>query len=326
MNTTLFEILFNFVINNYKKKKMKKTVFITGTNSGFGKAMTEVFANHGWNVAATVRDQTKHPKLFKELSNVKLYDLDVTNYEQVNSIATQAIEDFKKIDAVINNAGYCLIGPTETATMEQIENQFKANVFGLMAVTKAFIPHMRENKDGIFFNFASSSAQFNYPFIAAYGASKWAVRGISESLGIELASFGIEVKTIYPGSHGSKIFTKLDHSGNNNNSAYQHYKQLFTNFFGANSAVEKVSSPESLAVVVYEAVNNPKKGKLHILQGPDVKMMNVMRKLTSQRGWLKQQIGLIAKPPSDMAIRMAKFMFRKGTAKMEVIVPKELTN
>jgi NAD(P)-dependent dehydrogenase (short-subunit alcohol dehydrogenase family) len=106
---------------------MNKTVFITGTNSGFGKAMVELFATKGWNVAATVRNKSEYPDLFKAMQNVKLYELDITNYEQVKKVAIGAISDFKKIDVVVNNAAYCLMGPTETTTMEQIENQFKTN-------------------------------------------------------------------------------------------------------------------------------------------------------------------------------------------------------
>ena len=139
--------------------EMEKTVFITGTNSGFGKAMVELFASQGWNVAATVRNTEAHPGLFDGMQNVKLYNLQLTNYEQINEVSKAVIAEFKKIDVVVNNAGYCLMGPTETTTMEQIENQFKTNVFGLIAVTKAFIPHFREKKDGLFINFASSSAR-----------------------------------------------------------------------------------------------------------------------------------------------------------------------
>lgn len=88
---------------------MNKTVFITGTNSGFGKAMVERFANNGWNVAATVRKIIDNPDLFKNLKNVKLYELEVTNYEQVEQVAEMVISDFKKIDVVVNNAAYCLM-------------------------------------------------------------------------------------------------------------------------------------------------------------------------------------------------------------------------
>ncbi|NJO92446.1 MAG: SDR family NAD(P)-dependent oxidoreductase [Chloroflexia bacterium] len=128
---------------------MNKTVFITGTNSGFGKAMVELFAAKGWNVGATVRNKAEHPDLFKGMQNVKLYELEITDYAQVNEVAKAVIADFKKIDVVVNNAAYCLMSPTETTTMAQIENQYKTNVFGLMAVSKAFIPHFRENKEGL---------------------------------------------------------------------------------------------------------------------------------------------------------------------------------
>ncbi|MCU0359383.1 MAG: SDR family NAD(P)-dependent oxidoreductase [Bacteroidia bacterium] len=204
---------------------MSKTVFITGTNSGFGKAMVELFANKGWKVAATVRNKSEHPDLFKGMERVKLYELEITNYAQVTEVTKKVIADFKKIDVVVNNAAYCLMGPTETSSMEQIEKQFKTNVFGLMAITKAFIPHFRENQNGLFINFSSASARFNYPYIASYGGSKWAVRGISESLGIELKPYGIEVKTVYPGVHATKIFTKLDHGANGNDPVYaKNYK------------------------------------------------------------------------------------------------------
>ncbi len=188
---------------------MPKTVFITGTNSGFGKATVEKFADAGWHVAATVRDLKAHPALFKDRQNVTLFELDVTDFEQVERVAQSAITKFGKIDVVVNNAGYCLMGPTETTSIDQIKSQFDTNVFGLFAVTKAFIPHFRANTSGMFINLASASAQFNYPFIAAYGGSKWAVRGITESLGIELSPFNIEVKAIYPGLHATKIFTSL---------------------------------------------------------------------------------------------------------------------
>jgi NAD(P)-dependent dehydrogenase (short-subunit alcohol dehydrogenase family) len=158
---------------------MSKTIFITGTSSGIGQATVENFAKAGWKVAATVRDTQKHAELFKTLKNVTLYELDVTNLEQVENVARQAIQDFGGIDVVVNNAGYCLMGPTETTSMEQIKKQYDTNVFGVFAVTKAFIPHFREKQSGMFINIASSSAQFNYPYITAYGSSKWAVRGMT---------------------------------------------------------------------------------------------------------------------------------------------------
>jgi short-subunit dehydrogenase len=305
---------------------MNKTVFITGTNSGFGKAMVELFAKNGWNVAATVRNKKEHPDLFKGIQNVKLYDLELTNYEQVNEVAKAVISDFKKIDVVVNSAAYCLMGPTETTTMEQIENQYKTNVFGLMAVTKAFIPHFRENKDGLYINFASASARFNYPYIASYGGSKWAVRGLSESLGIELKPYGIEVKTIYPGVHATKIFTKIDHGANGNDPVYiKNYKQYYANFLGAQSSVTSVTSPDSIAMEVFKAASNPKGGKLNIISGGDAKMYEFMKKVLSERAFQNQLVNSIIKPITSGGVTMFKWMLGKNIKTLYTDIPENLT-
>lgn len=305
---------------------MNKTVFITGTNSGFGKAMVERFANNGWNVAATVRKIIDNPDLFKNLKNVKLYELEVTNYEQVEQVAEMVISDFKKIDVVVNNAAYCLMWPTETSTMEQIENQYKTNVFGLMAVTKAFIPHFRENNDGLFINFASASARFNYPYIASYGGSKWAVRGIGESLGIELKPYGIEVKTIYPGVHATKIFTKIDHGANGDDPIYaKNYKKYYTNFLGAQSSVTSVTSPDSIAQEVYNASINPKGGKLNIVSGGDAKMYEFMKKILPERSFQKQLVNSIIKPITAGGVTMFKWILGKNIKPLDTDIPDNLT-
>lgn len=306
--------------------KMSKTIFITGTNSGFGKAMVELFASNGWNVAATVRNKSEHRDLFKELQNVKLYDLELTNYDQANEVAAAVIADFKKIDVVVNNAAYCLIGPTETSTMEQIERQYKTNVFGLMAVTKAFIPHFRENKDGLFINFASASARFNYPFIASYGGSKWAVRGLSESLGIELKPYGIEVKTVYPGVHATKIFTKLDQGADANDPIYvKNYKEYYANFLGAQKSVPAVTSPESIAQEVFKAANNPKGGKLNIISGGDAKMYEFMKKMLSERAFQNQLVNSIIKPITSGGVSMFKWILGKNISTLHTNIPENLT-
>lgn len=305
---------------------MKKTVFITGTNSGFGKAMVKLFASKGWNIAATVRNKSENPELFKEMHNVKVYQLDITDYDQANKVAKTVIADFNKIDVVINNAAYCLMGPTETTTMEQIENQFKTNVFGLMAVSKAFIPHFRENKGGLFINFSSASARFNYPYIASYGGSKWAVRGISESLGIELKPYGIEVKTVYPGVHATKIFTKLDHGANGNDPVYtRNYKQYYTNFLGAQSSVTSVTAPEAVAMEVFKEASNPKGGRLHIIAGGDAKMYELMKKIIPERAFQRILVNSILKPITAGSITLFKLILGRNTKQLHTSIPENLT-
>ncbi|MGL6177024.1 MAG: SDR family oxidoreductase [Vibrionaceae bacterium] len=298
-----------------------KTIFITGTNSGFGKATVELFASAGWQVAATARDLSAHTQLFNEFPNVTLFELDVTDFAQVETVAQAAIATFGTIDVVVNNAGYCLIGPTETTSMEQIKRQFDTNVFGLFAVTKAFIPHFRENSGGMFINLASSSALFNFPFIAAYGASKWAVRGITESLGIELAPFNIEVKTVYPGLHATKIFTKLDGSMDAANPGTPFYQKYWDTFSATQMSFATATSPTSIARVIFKAAVN-RKGKLNLISGGDAKLYAFLKSILPERTFQKLQIRSMLKPLSAMEISFTKWLFGSSVAKLEVHKPK----
>ncbi len=302
---------------------MTKTIFITGTSSGIGKATVELFAKQGWNVIATVKTTYIHSNLFKNLPNVTVYELDVTDYAQVRLVSKLAIKKYGKIDVVVNNAAYCLIGPTETSSMEQITEQFETNVFGVFAVTKAFIAHFRKNNGGMFINIASSSAQFNYPYIGAYGSSKWAVRGLTESLGIELAPFNIEVKAIYPGSHATKIFTKLDYGIYDGENAFQAYRQYYKNFFSAQVGLSEVTAPSNIADEIWTAANQ-KNGKLHIISGGDAKLFAFLKKLLPQRAFQKLQIRSIMQPASKGEIGFAKWLMGKNTGKLEVVIDKNL--
>lgn len=302
---------------------MKKTIFITGTSSGIGKATVELFSKQGWNVIATVKNTYIYSTIFKDLPNVTVYELDITDYKQVDAVSKMAIKKFGKIDVVVNNAAYCLMGPTETSTMEQITNQFETNVFGVFAVTKAFIAHFRKNNGGMFINIASSSALFNYPYIGAYGSSKWAVRGLTESLGIELAPFNIDVKAIYPGTHATKIFTKLDYGISDGENAFNAYKPYYKNFFSAQAGLSEVTSPTNIANEIWTAANQ-KNGKLHIISGGDAKLFAFLKKLLPQRTFQKVQIRSIMQPITKGEINFAKWLMGKNTGKLEVVVDKNL--
>jgi len=175
-----------------------KTIAITGASSGIGKATAKYFAQQGWKVAATMRRPENETEL-TGLENISVYQLDVTDNQSIAAAAEQIIADFGTVDVVLNNAGYGLAGPFEAATPEQIRRQFDTNVFGLMEVTRAFLPHFRANKAGLFMNVSSIGGLITFPFISLYHSTKWAVEGFSESLGYELGELGIQVKIIEPG-------------------------------------------------------------------------------------------------------------------------------
>jgi NADP-dependent 3-hydroxy acid dehydrogenase YdfG len=177
---------------------MEKVILITGASSGIGKETVKLFQAKNWKVAATMRTPEKSEDLQK-IADVETFRLDVTDVESIKSAINGAIEKFGRIDAVVNNAGYGLVGAFEAATQEQIEKQFQTNVFGLMNVCREILPVFREQKRGTIVNVASVGGRITFPLYSLYHATKWAVEGFSESLQYEVEKFNIRVKIIEPG-------------------------------------------------------------------------------------------------------------------------------
>lgn len=175
-----------------------QSIVITGASSGIGKATAKYFAEQGWRVAATMRNPDNETEL-TQIDNVSVYQLDVTDADSISNAATQILSDIDTVDALLNNAGYGLAGPLEAVTPEQIRTQFDTNVFGLLEVTRAFLPHFRANKSGVILNVSSIGGLITFPFLSMYHGTKWAVEGLSESLYYELGQLGIKVKIIEPG-------------------------------------------------------------------------------------------------------------------------------
>ncbi len=178
---------------------MSQTILITGASTGIGRATAEHFAQQGWNVAATMR-RPEQAEEWAQQGNPCAWPLDVLEPESIRSAIEAAVERFGKIDAVVNNAGYGMVGPFEASTPEQVERQIGTNVIGLMNVTRQIIPRFREQQSGTIINVSSLGGRVTFPFYSVYHATKWAVEGFSESLSYELAPFGIRVKIIEPGA------------------------------------------------------------------------------------------------------------------------------
>ena len=175
-----------------------KTILITGASSGMGKAVAKYMHKKGWQVAATMRSPQKETELVA-LTNIKCFALDVTKPETIKSAVAQAIKAFAKIDVVLNNAGYSLIGPFETTSLADIKRQYDTNVFGLMNVVREVLPHLRKNKAGTIINIASIGGRVGFPLYSLYNSTKFAVEGFSESIQHELRPLNIRVKIIEPG-------------------------------------------------------------------------------------------------------------------------------
>lgn len=181
---------------------MTQTILITGASSGYGKATAEAFLSRGWNVVATMR--RPDPSLFGGASGrLRVLPLDVTREE---SIAT-LVATVGPVDVLVNNAGIGMVGAFEATPVAAIRRIFDTNSFGVMAMTQALIPQMRERGAGTIVNVTSSVTLASFPLAAAYTASKQAIEGFSGSLAQELGHFGIRVKLIEPGYAPTTNFT-----------------------------------------------------------------------------------------------------------------------
>jgi NAD(P)-dependent dehydrogenase (short-subunit alcohol dehydrogenase family) len=177
---------------------VSKTVLITGASSGIGAATAQYFVRQGWNVAATMRSPQQAGDWTK-VRNVICPRLDVTLPETIESAVSETIERFGRIDVLVNNAGYALMGPIEGVTLAQLEHQFQTNFFGLVSTIQTVLPILRQQGSGTIVNVASIGGRLAFPLASSYHGTKWAVEGLSESMRYELARFNIKVKIIEPG-------------------------------------------------------------------------------------------------------------------------------
>ncbi len=174
----------------------RKVVLISGCSSGIGHAMANEFASRGYSVFATAR---KPSSIGIKSPNVDISALDVTSKRSIESCVKHVLKRAGKIDILINNAGYGLMGPVIDIPIDDFSRQFDTNVTGLVALTQAVAPHMIESRSGVIVNISSVSGVNPTPFSGAYCATKSAVNAISDVLRMELAPFGISVLTIQPG-------------------------------------------------------------------------------------------------------------------------------
>lgn len=249
-------------------KQDQKAIFITGASSGLGRATAKLFASKGWKVIASMRDPKKEKEL-SSMSGIELMSLDVTDPDQIESVAEQVVAS-GGVDVVFNNAGYGLAGALEGLTDDQIVRLVNTNMLGTIRTTKAFIPHFREKRAGLFINTTSLGGLMSFPFNSIYHATKWAIEGWSESMAFELNQFGIGIKTIEPGGIRTDFFTRsLDTA---RHPAYDALVNKFMGLITDPKQMETYSSPEQIAEVVYEAATDGK-DQLRYIAGADSKAM-----------------------------------------------------
>lgn len=190
---------------------MSKTIFITGTSTGFGKLMTITLSKAGHTIIAGMREtRGKNEAISRELSalpNVDVVDIDVTDDQSVRQAFQYALKKHNTIDVLVNNAGMAGFGLVEAYSIDQIKKLFEVNFFGIIRTYQAILPAMRKAKSGLIINLTSGASGHAMPFMGPYLASKFGVEAITEAIQGELAQFNIENVTIQPGVYPTEMNT-----------------------------------------------------------------------------------------------------------------------
>ncbi len=260
---------------------MTKTVLITGSSTGIGKAAVDYFVSKGWNVAATMRTPEKAQD-FVKADNLRLYALDVTDTSSIRKAIDQTIIDFGQIDVIVNNAGYGAVGIFEKATPEEIQKQFDTNVFGVMNVIREILPYFRKKKNGTIINITSMGGLITFPLYSLYHGTKWALEGFGESLQFELRPFNIKVKNVEPGAIKTDFYTRSMNIFKNPaiNDYDQYEKVVFEN---TQSAEKNAPGPEVVAKKIFQAANDSS-FRIRYAVGGQGPLLLLMRKILPL-GW-----------------------------------------
>ena len=269
---------------------MNKVILITGASSGIGKETAKLFQTKSWRVAATMRVPEKAEDLHK-IADIETFRLDVTDVDSIKKAIADVLEKFGRIDAVVNNAGYGLVGAFEAASAEQIEKQFQTNVFGLMNVCREILPYFREQKRGFIVNVASVGGRMTFPLYSLYHATKWAVEGFSESLQYEVEQFDIRIKIIEPGPIKTDFYDRsqdLTHK-----EGLTAYDSLIDKAMpNMNKSGETAPDGKIVAEAIYEAVTD---GSKKMRYGVNTKNVLLARKLLPDWAFFRVIKGAILK-------------------------------
>ncbi|WP_433583360.1 SDR family oxidoreductase [Paenibacillus amylolyticus] len=243
------------VMKKRKEGANAPVALITGTSSGFGMLTAITLAKQGYRVVATMRDLSRREELVKlaeqagVAERMQYVQLDVTDAESVDKAVGTALLNNGRIDILVNNAGFAVGGFIEEVSMEEWRRQMDTNLFGLIAVTRAVLPVMREQKQGLIVNLSSVSGLSGFPGYAPYAASKFAVEGFTESLRHEMSSFGVRVVLVEPGAYRTPIWNKgLGEIHRSEDSPYKHKLDAVLRY--SQHASETAPDPQEVADLI----------------------------------------------------------------------------
>lgn len=232
----------------------KKTVLITGCSTGIGKLAARTFHAQGWHVVATMRTPEKETELTK-LDGVLVTRLDVTDDASIEAALDETLERFGTIDAVVNNAGRGGHALLEQMSEEKVRAMYDTNVFGVMNVCRAVMPHLRRQASGTIINVTSMAGVIGLPAETSYCSAKFAVEGFTEALAWECKPLGITVRSVAPGAYLATDFSANaddDDLSNGDEQLVAHAKRLREHFLKAvRNEGGETADPQEVADAIY---------------------------------------------------------------------------
>ena len=272
---------------------MHQVALITGCSSGIGYETALMLGRNGFRTFATMRNTKKSDSLQeiirKEGLDVSIRQLDVNDDASIENTINNIKNEANRIDVLINNAGFGLVGFFEDLTLDEIRDQFETNFFGVLNITKKIIPIMRLQKSGTIINISSGAGQVGFPGISAYVSTKFAIEGFSESLTYELLPYGIKVVIIEPGVIKTNFFRncKVSEHSVKKNSTYSTSLDKFQK--NIEIMQEHATSPTDVAKVIIQVLGNSEPKQRYIV-GNDVAMILEAKKNLSDNEFKKMMI------------------------------------
>jgi NAD(P)-dependent dehydrogenase (short-subunit alcohol dehydrogenase family) len=246
---------------------MAQTILVTGSTSGFGRLTVETLARQGYTVFAGMRavagrnaPAAEALRALAEREHLALHivEINITDDASVVQAIKAIIETTGRLDVVVNNAGVSYTGPLEAYTLEQVQQQFDTNVFGVLRVNRAALPQMRRQGSGLLLQIGSVAGRLALPFQGLYAATKFALEGLTESYRYELAPFGIDAAIIEPGTYPTPIAAKHQEAADTERAAlYEAAMDAFTTPFFAENRSATPPNPQEVADAVARVIAQP---------------------------------------------------------------------
>jgi NAD(P)-dependent dehydrogenase (short-subunit alcohol dehydrogenase family) len=285
---------------NNKRDPQEKIAVVTGSSSGIGFETSLFLARKGFYTYATMRNLNKSQKINdvakKENLPLKVLQLDVTDDKSVKDAINQMKDESSRIDVLVNNAGYGVMGAVEDLSLDEFKSQFETNFFGVIRVTKEVIPIMRNQGGGNIINVSSVGGKIGIPLNSAYISSKFALEGLSESMRYELEQFGIDVILIEPGVVKTNFFENADVVNNNTTSnqtsAYSQLTQKLFEGFEPMLKSDSSSLPSDVAEVIYQAIESNNRLVRYPVGKDAVSIIKTRQNLSDKEfeNWIKESI------------------------------------